>query len=299
MGALTDGEGSQGIPFGTLLKIHFFMMNFPAIFPPKIPFRDMSKIHCLLLLALLTLQQCSAPGTTPTVADATNGPPPTFVTGVWMDKWLVDRLKAREFDSAWSSLRNYTQFVTSYNGDNQPFWSALVPDDVAALQYKAGRWYDGEVPLIEFIFEDGDTLAKYRFKALGYEEAGVGEFRMYQKVLHQDDGVDGGPVLDDWIYRQLYFPGQYLASPPAGKSFFVELTAEGDVIGWQDFNTYGLDLGNSLPLLYLHSRDTVATFAMEATPTGFLLFDVPNAEELDGADQEIVKGALALAFVRE
>jgi hypothetical protein len=220
-----------------------------------------------------------------------------FIEGVWVDRWLLDKVKQGDFDAAWKSLRNFTSFGTRRNANGKPSWIATVPDDSGELTLQDGKWYDGSTELLAFQFQEGDTLAQYRFNALGYEEEGVGPFRTYQLIprMRTEDTF----ISDDWIYQLYYFPGSYMVDSLHGDMFQVGFTNEGKVLGMEGFVGYGLNIGNSLPLFSLESTSgTFATYVIKGTKSGFDLFRMEN-EELDGYDNDIIQGAQAFKFIRK
>ncbi len=222
-----------------------------------------------------------------------------FIEGVWVDQWLLNKAKAMELDSAWSSLRNFTHFGTYRNEQGEPSWTASVPDRSGILSFKNGSWCHGEQELITFQFEKGDTLAKYHFTEGGYQEDGVGPFRIYQLIPRQRPDDDW--ISDDWIYKLYYFPGDYsveLVSVTSSVSSEARLTSSGKVLGMKEWSEYSLSIGNSLPILNLKSSEGWIHFVIEGTTTGFILSDVMN-EDLDGLDLDIIKGPQVFKFVRK
>jgi hypothetical protein len=222
-----------------------------------------------------------------------------FIEGVWVDQWLLNKVKAMELDSAWPSLRNFTHFGTYRDEKGEPRWTASVPDRSGTLSFKSGSWYDGEQELIAFQFDKGDTLAQYHFTEGGYQEDGVGPIRTYQKVPRFREGDTYIP--DGWLYQLYYFPGSYeveLVSGTSSVSSEARLTSSGKVLGMKEWSEYSLSIGNSLPILNLKSSEGLNHFVIEGTPTGFILSDVMN-EDLDGLDLDIIKGPQIFKFVRK
>jgi len=217
-----------------------------------------------------------------------------FIEGVWVDQWLLNKAEDMELDSAWRSLRNFTHFGTYRNEKGEPSWSASVPDRSGTLTFKNGSWYDGQQELITFQFDKGDTLAKYHFTEGGYQEAGVGPIRTYQLIPRQRP--EDTWISDDWIYKLYYFPGSYLVMTET-ESFEMGLSVDGDVLDMKGYSHYGLNIGNSLPLFGLESANGWKQYVIEGTKGGFLLFEVLNEKELDGYDNDIVKGPQVYRFI--
>jgi hypothetical protein len=250
------------------------------------------------VLLVLILGACAADHSTSVISPSVMVKPENdgFIEGVWVDQWLLKKVKNREMDSAWNSLRNFTYFGTYRNAKGEPSWGATVPDKNGMLIQKGEKWYDGETALLEFQVVGFDTLVQYHFSEMGYQEAGVGPIRIHEKIPRFRAEDTYIPV--DWIYQLYYFPGSYVVMVAEGGSFAVGMSQEGELLGMEGYDSYGLDIGNSKPILILGSKGEYEYYVLEWNRKDFSLYEMLN-EELDGPDNDIVQGNRKYRFVRK
>jgi hypothetical protein len=253
---------------------------------------------------LLVISGCtgmnSTNGTTESPPTGSSGP---FIKGAWMDHTFVQKLKEHDFNSVWSSLDNATGFTTFRNEDGTPHWLATIPDTGGDLDFRDGKWYQGDSPIVEFFVEGKDTLAKYFVTSpTSNGKGGLDNPRIYVRVPcaknPNSHNGDDWYISEDCVYFVYYFSGNYDVIDTMGVHSTVELSPDGTIKGNRMWNWYGVNTVNTLPILYLVEGDTGNGFVIKANGSGFSLAKVMNTEDLEGDGNEIVQGPHVFDFVR-
>jgi hypothetical protein len=267
---------------------------------------NLTRKMSLILVASILLMTSGCIGTNSTNA-ATDSPPvgdyKLFVQGAWMDQVFVQKLKNRDFNSVWASLDNATGFATFRNENGTPGWLATIPDTGGELDFREGKWFQGDSPIVEFFVDGNDTLAKYFITSpTSNGKGGLDNPRIYVQVPcaknPNSNNADDWYVSEDCAYFVYYFAGNYDVVDTLDIHSTVELAPDGTIKGSRMWNSYGINTVNTLPILYLGKGDAYEDYVIKGTDSGFTLAKAMNTEDLEGDGNEIVQGPDVYEFTR-
>lgn len=270
---------------------------------------NLTRKMTFIFVASILLMVSGCTGTSST-NDATVTPPKSdnepFVESAWLDHAFVQKLRDRDFNSVWSSLDNATGFTTYISEKGTPNWLATIPDAGGELNYRDGKWYQGDSPIVEFFVEGNDTLARYFVSSPEIDRiGGLNNPRIFERAACPNGPIrpDSQGKFDVYVseycaYFVYYFAGNYDVVDTMGIHSTVELSQDGTIKGNRMWNSYGINTVNTLPIFYLGKGDSYKDYVIKANGSGFSLAKAMNTENLEGDGNEIVQGPHVFDFVR-